>query len=597
VPALAQTPAAAPDRTLDAVVVTASRTPTRADVSLAEVTVIDRRQIEQALGRSLAELLAQHAGVQFWSSGGLGMTSSVALRGLESRHTLLLVDGVRYGSATIGTPAWETIALDSIERIEIVRGPLTGLYGSDAVGGVVQVFTRRGVPGFRVDASATAGSHGHGQASLGLGFGAGAFDGAVQIGKLRTRGFSSTNERVPFGSFNPDDDGFRQTSGSARLGWRFAEGWRVEAHLLSAEGQVQFDDGPGADSRAALRTGVQGLALQGQPSPGWRTTLRLARSTDRNDTRVTSSGFFLGEIGTVQRQLAWEHTLDTAAGTLLLAADRVEQSVSRPDTPFSVSDRRIDGLAAGLNGRSGAHGWQLSLRRDRNSQFGSQTTGSLAYGFDLAPTWRVAGSIGTSFVAPSFNQLYYPDFGNPALLPEEGRHRELSLRWADAGRQLRLSWFDHRITGFITPGPHPSNTDADVEGLSLSAEAALLGWTLGASLDHLDPRNATAGSPNQGKLLPRRAKDSLKLSALTPTWSGWRAGASWQVASERFDDAANSLRIGGHGVLDLNAEWRIDPAWSLGLKLNNALDKRYETVYGYNQSGREFFVTLRYGAQ
>ena len=591
----AQTADLATSRRLDTVVVTGTRTPTRIDQSLAEVSVIDRTQIEQASGRTLAELLGQQSGVQFSSNGGAGKASSVYLRGLEARHTLLLIDGVRYGSATLGTPAWENIPLDSIERIEIVRGPLSGLYGSDAVGGVIQIFTRAAVQGLRTQAAVAAGTNRSGQLSGGLQFGQGAFDGALQLTRSTTQGFSATNARLPSGSFNPDDDGFRQSSGTARLGWRFAEGWRADINTLASNGETQLDDGPGADARAGLRSQVIGLQVRGTVRPAWATAIRLSRSKDEYETLSSASAFStLGTIATVQQQVGWENTVETPLGRALLLAESLRQTVSRPGAPFAVSERSIDGVAAGLNGRAGVHTWQGNLRRDRNSQFGGQTTGSLGYGHDLTPAWRAGASYGTSFVAPSFNQLYFPGFGNPNLLPEEGWHAELSLRWADAAQQLRLAYVDNRIRGYISSGPAPTNIPRTrIDGYSLRYDAQWAAWTVAASLDRLDPRNDTAGTANFGRQLPRRAKDSLKLAADTGL-GDWRIGATLAAFGARYDNAANTTRVGGFGTLDLHADWRLAREWTLGLTLNNAGGKVYETVYGYNQPGREGRVTLRY---
>ncbi len=592
-PSRAQTLAAAAPSRLDAVVVTGSRLPMRIDQALAEVTLIDRAQIEDASGRTLVELLGRQSGVQFSAYGGMGKISSISLRGLDSRHTLLLIDGVRYGSTTAGTPVWENIPLDAIERIEIVRGPLSGLYGSDAVGGVVQIFTRAGAPGVHVDGSALAGSQRTRQLGGSVRFGAGDVDGAMQLAHIGSRGFSATTAQEPFGNFNPDADGWRQNSGSAKLGWRFAEGWRVEANALESRGRTQLDDGAGADARAALRTEVLGAQVSGQVASGWRTALRMARSLDSYDTLATASPFTpLGATRSVQQQLGWENSVDTPLGTALLLAEHVRQRVSMPAPSFDVSQRTINGVAAGLNGRADAHTWQANLRHDRNSQFGSQTTGTLGYGLDVAPQWRAGGSAGTSFVAPSFNLLYFPGFSNPNLLPEEGKHAELSLRWAGAAQLLRAAWFRNRIRGFITPGPNPGNVDARSDGFGLSYEAQWADWAVSANAEHVDPRN-DGGDANAGKQLARRAKNSLKLGADT-AWGAWRVGANLAAFSARFDDAANTARLGGFGTLDLHADWRFAPQWTLGLRLNNVADRNYQTVLGYNQPGREGFVVLRY---
>ncbi|MFN0184840.1 MAG: TonB-dependent receptor domain-containing protein [Aquabacterium sp.] len=588
--AVAQTPATT---TADSVVVTGTRTPQRVDRALAEVTVIERAQIEAAAGRTLSELLGAEPGVQFWSNGGLGKSASVSLRGLEARHTLLLVDGVRLGSATLGTPSWDNVPLDAIERIEIVRGPLSGLYGSDAVAGVVQIFTRRGQAGFRPDASATLGSRGYGELATGARFGSGVVDGHLRLQHRRTSGFSATNAREPFGSFNPDDDGFRQTSISGRLGLRVGT-WRAELALLRAEGLNHYDDGPGADARAELRNDVVSAQLAGPLAAGWRTALRLARSTDELDTLASPSVFAsLGTIGTTQRQLSWEHQVDTALGQALLLAERIEQAVERPGDPFAVSDRTINGIGLGLNGEAGAHGWQASLRRDRNSQFGNQTTGSLAYGLQLAPGLRGTASFGTSFNAPSFNQLYFPNFGNPLLQPEKGRHREIGLRWSTGVHEVRAAAFSSFIRGYITPGANPTNVDADVTGLTLSVRTEWQGWRLHGSGELLEPRNRNPNNVNFGRQLPRRATETLRLGA-ERRMGAWTYAVSMLHSGPRFENASNTIELPGYTVWDLRADWALAPDWTLGLKLHNLAGRRYETTLGYNQPGREAYLTLRW---
>lgn len=577
----------------DTIVVTGTRTPQRVDRALAEVTVIERAQIEAAAGRTLAELLAGESGVQFWSNGGLGKIASVSLRGLEARHTLLLIDGVRYGSATVGAPTWDNIPLDAIERIEIVRGPMSGLYGSDAVGGVIQIFTRTGQAGFHPDATATVGSHRYGELTAGARFGAGTIDGSLRLQHRRTDGISDTNERVLFGSFNPDDDGFEQTSVGGRLGLRLGT-WRAEAALLTAKGTSHYDDGPGADSRAGFRTEVLSAQFSGPAASNWRTALRWARSVDEYNTLVSASVFTdLGTIGTTQQQLSWENQVTTPVGTALVLAERIEQEVERPGTPFAVSDRTITGLGLGLNGEAGAHGWQASVRRDRNSQFGNQTKGSLAYGLQVAPELRATVSFGTSFNAPSFNQLYFPGFGNPLLQPEEGVHREIGLRWSQGVHEVRFAAFSSDIRGYITPGANPSNVDADIEGLTLSLRTEWAGWRVSASGELLDPRNSNPNNANFGRQLPRRAKEVFRFGAERRLGT-WTFGASMRHSGARFENASNSTELPGFTVWDLRAEGALARDWALGVKLNNVADRRYETALGYNQPSREALVTLRW---
>ncbi|HXF46320.1 MAG TPA: TonB-dependent receptor, partial [Burkholderiaceae bacterium] len=493
---------------LDPVVVTATRTEQRASDVVAETTVLTRADLARSEARTLAEVLAATAGIQFAANGGLGQTASVFVRGLESRHVLLLVDGLPVGSATVGTPSLDNLPLELIERIEIVRGPLTSLYGSGAMGAVIQVFTRRGASA--TAASAAVGSNRYARAAAGVGID-GPAEVAVSAQHLRTDGFSATNSNVPFGSFNADDDPFKQSAGVARLGAKFGAGWRADALLLESRGTTHYDDGAGADAQAKLRNSVAAATVAGRPLASWQTTVRLGRSVDVYDTRVSASPFAtLGPIETEQTQLSWENGLATPFGQWLLLAERTEQDVSRPGTPFTVSSRTIDALGLGYTLSVGAHDVQASLRRDRNSQFGGQTTGAAAYAYALTPAWRIGAGYGESFTAPSFNQLYFPGFGNPNLLPEEGEHYEVFGAYTGQAARARLTAFQHEYVGFISAGPAPVNLPlVRIRGASLDAGARLGAWAISAGADYVDPRNRTAGA-NFNRRLPRRALASAR---------------------------------------------------------------------------------------
>ncbi len=592
VPLLLCLPAFAPAQEL--ITVTATRTPLRVDQAIAEVSVLQRADIERSEARTLAELLSQQAGLQFASNGGLGKTSSLFIRGLEARHTLLLVDGVRVGSATVNAPSLDNLPLEAIERIEIVRGPMSSLYGNGAMGGVVQVFTRRATQGLAGNAKLAAGSHGYGQAAGGVGFGNGLFDLAAQLQHTDVEGVSATNPRVPFGSHNPDNDGWRQTGGSLRLGLNAGGGWRIEALNLQAVGLTRIDDGPGADARAELTSRASSLTARGPVLAGWNTRFTLASSLDAYDTLASASPFTtLGVTRTRSRQLGWENTVATPLGRALVLLERTTEKVARPGAAYTVSERDIDALALGLDGASGAHTWQASVRHDDNSQFGGITTGAAGYAFAINPAWRVGASVGTSQTVPSFNLLYFPGFSNPNLVPEEGEHGELSLRYSAGGHSLRVAAFQHRYRNFITGGPLPANVPrVKTDGLTLSYEGRWRELALKASLDHADPRYDQPGSASDGKLLVRHARNSVRLGA---DWQAgpWQASATLVGHSHRFDNAANTTRLAGYGTLDLRGEWAFAPGYALGVKLNNVADKRYETSLGYNQPGREGFVTLR----
>ncbi|MBX3658067.1 MAG: TonB-dependent receptor [Ramlibacter sp.] len=583
-PSLAQT-APVQVAALGETVVTATRNPTRTDDLVSDVVVIDRATIEAGMARTLPELLARNAGLQVSANGTTGKTSSVFIRGTESRHTILLVDGVRYGSATAGTPNWDTIPLDMIERIEVLKGPASALYGSEGVGGVVQIFTRRGREGFHPYASATVGSERWREWTGGFTGGQGAWTWALGLQQLRERGISSTNPNVQFGNFNADRDPFNQDALNASVALQINPHWRADASVLYSDGVSHYDDGPGIDTRSAVRALTAQAGLKGRVLAGWDSELRYARGVDTSDTLVASSP---GAFKTVQDQWTWQNTVDTPLGVVLAGAEHRVQTVSG-STAYSVSERTLNGLFAGLNGSAGPHSWQLNVRRDRNSQFGGSSTGFAGYGYRINPAWRINVSHGTSFVAPSFNQLYYPGFGNPLLQPERGRNTDLGLTWAAGGHEVKLVRFDNKIRGYMTNTTLPVNIPRSrIDGWTLGYEGQLGGWSLRAGLDTLNPRNEL-----NDRQLPRRAKRQLSLGVDHRT-GAWRYGASLLQVGQRFDDAANTRVLAAYTTLDLHADWQFAPQWSLQAKVNNLTDRAYETAWGYNQAGRTLYLTLRW---
>ena len=589
---LAQAPTA---RALPQITVTATRQESRLDEQVAHVTVIERDEIERSSGHSLAEILATQAGVQMIANGGPASSSSLFLRGTESRHVLLLVDGVRYGSATSGRPELSGIPLDQIERIEIVRGPMSSLYGSDAVGGVIQVFTRRGQPGFRPHASAVIGSKRFGSLAAGVSGGDERWDYAVTAQHHRNSGFSATNEHVPFDRYHPDNDGFRQSSIAANIGWKFLPDWQARLTLLQSGGRVETDDGvplddPGIDSQAKIRAQVMGFALEGKATGIWRTTLRASRSEDRYDTIRSSSEFDLGLFRTVQVQYGWENRLALPWANVVFGLERLEQSVSKPPPQYDVTERSINAAFIGFDRSRDRHHLQASARHDRNSQYGSKTTGAIGYGYDLTSHWRLGGSLGTSFVAPTFNQLYFPNFGNPDLKPEEGKQGEVFIRYARPGHEVRLARYQNRIRGYIASGQgQASNVPRSrIDGWELAWTGHHGPWAARLSADWLDPRNTVTGTQ-----LQRRARRHAT-AALDRDLGDWRVGAAMRAVGDRFENAANTNRLGGFALFDLYADWRANADWSLGVRMNNLGDRRYETAYGYNQPGRELYLTARY---
>ena len=568
-------------------VVSATRNPTRADELVSDVVVINRAEIEKASGRTLSELLARVPGLQSNSNGGLGKNSSLNIRGTEARHTILLIDGVRYGSATTGTPTWDNIPVDMIERIEVLKGPASALYGSEAVGGVVQIFLRKGAKGFSSYASATLGSAAYRQLAAGLSGSTGEVTYSLGVQKTRENGFSATNRRVG-SSYNPDLDGFDQDALNSSVAWQITRHVKLDASLLYANNVNHTDDGLGRDTRYAGRTRVTSAGVEGRFVPGWKSQLRFSQSVDASEAIEAAPSVFPGLFKTTQNQLSWQNDVDTRFGVLLAGVEQLKQKVDST-TAYTVKERDVSSYFVGLNGSQGAHSWQANLRRDQNSQFGGSSTGFAGYGLSITPAWRVNASYGTSFVAPSFNQLYFPGFGNTALQPERGRNTDLGVTWSEAGQSVKLVRYDNRIRGFITGTTNPVNVpQARINGLTLAYDGSFGPLMLRASADALDPRNEVTG-----KRLPRRSASQLRLGADYGV-GAWAFGGSLLRTGGSFNDTANLQPLDGYTTSDLYADYKLSQDWKLQAKINNLTNKQYETILGYNQPGRGVFVTLRW---
>jgi vitamin B12 transporter len=587
--ALAQNLPTSQSTQLKPVVVTATREDTRADELVSEVVVITSSDIEANAGRTLTELLSRQAGLQLTSNGGLGKYSSAFVRGTESRHTILLVDGVRVGSATTGAPSWDNIPLDMVERIEVLKGPASALYGSEAVGGVVQVFMKKGVKGFVPSASLTLGSHSHIQAAAGLRGGDGALSYAFGVQRAQDKGFSATNSKAAFGNYNADKDGFKQDAVNASVSYQINPNWNIDAGLLYADSVNHFDDTLTSDTRAAVRTQTLHAGLTGKVMPIWKTALRASQSLDR--ARDIESAFMPSVFNTQQDQITWQNNVDTPVGVVMVGAERLTQKVVG-STAYDVTQRSVNSVFAGVNGAAKGHSWQANVRRDSNSQFGNSNTWLLGYGYAINNVWRINASYGTSFVAPSFNQLYYPGFGNTALQPEKGKNLDLGVSYSANGQSVKLVRFDNKIQGFITNSTQAANIPrARIDGWTLGYDGQFGAVKLHANVDALNPRNEL-----NGKQLARRAKTQISLGA-DYALGAWLLGGNVLSVGKRYDDAKNTVALDSYTTVDLFANYAVNKDVSVQMKINNLANKAYETSYGFNQAGRTAYITVRYALQ
>ncbi|HEX5803597.1 MAG TPA: TonB-dependent receptor [Azospira sp.] len=579
------------DAALDAVVVTATRQVARVDELMADVTLIEREEIERAGQSSIEELLARQPGIQFTANGGPGTNSGIFIRGASPKQSIVLIDGQRFGSATSGDVALSRIPLAQVERIEILRGPASSLYGADAIGGVIQIFTRRGDGPPRFNASTGYGTHHTSDSSVGVSGGNELVSYRLQAGYFETDGFSAIHNKAA-SAYNRDRDGYRNSSYSGNFAVRPAKGHEIGASFLVSDGTSRYDSTPKArDFKNVQDISSFSLHSRNRLASAWTSTVRLGRSVD--DSTSYRDGVSTNEYRTEQEQAMWQNDVRLPVGTALFAAEYLKQSVTST-TAYRVDQRTIRSLLAGWGGGFGDHGFQVNLRRDDNSQFGGKTTGAASYGYQLNDAWRAHLSVGTAFRAPTFNELYFPDIfgaifaGNPNLKPEQARNKEAGVTWEAGAQRLSLVYFHNKVRDLIVGWPLRNVSSATLEGVSANYRGRFANWDAGISVDLQRPRDDDTGNH-----LARRA-DRQMTSHLSRRFGEWTLGGEWQLVGKRYDDAANTTRLGGYGLLNLFADYRLQPDWTLFARANNVFDKYYETVNNFATPGANVFVGVRY---
>lgn len=607
-------PAATPAQTTDPtsaaqqVVVIANRVPVPLSQVLADVIVIDEAQLRNAAGSTVEDLLRDMAGVQLSRNGGPGQSAGIFIRGASMANTVVLIDGVRIGSATLGQAALEALGLGAIERIEVLRGPGSSLYGADAVGGVVQVFTRRGQRGApRFHASLSAGRYRSGEAQAGASAVLGDVDVALSLSREASDGVSAVaNPADAFGRYNPDADGFSRGSVSAQVGYALTQTQRIGLRLLQTRLRSQFDSSefgppptstpdPSPDFRSRLKTKLAALTHSATIGGAWRSELMLAESRDE----LASGANVVDRFDTRRRQLSWQPSVELASETTLVGlAERTELRVQ--STSFGADARRSNNNALGVSavGRIDVHRWQIDLRHDEHDVYGGQTTGKLAYAWQATPQWLLRAAAGTAFRAPSFNELYFPDFGVPGIRPERSRSVEVGVTWQGAGVSAQATGYDNRVRDLINFESDPAACPAGyafgcaanigrarLRGLSLSAQGAVDAWRWRVGAELLDAKDR-----GTGQRLTRRAAYSGN-ATLGYDAAPWGAHATINAVGARPEGGA---QLAAYQLLDLGAHWQFASSWRFEAKLLNAFDRRYEPAKDYGALGRQAWIGVRF---
>ncbi|MCQ4248967.1 TonB-dependent receptor [Pseudomonas stutzeri] len=575
-------------------VVSANREPQRRSQTPAATTVFNRDDIERLQVRSVAELLERVPGVSVARTGGAGSLTSLFVRGTASTQTLVLVDGQRIAAASSGTNSLEFLSPDQIERIEVVRGPRSALYGSDAIGGVVQIFTRQGSGrGLAPEVRFGVGSNDTVERSLGLSGGNGQTRFNLGAALDETQGIDAT--RDSFGA-NGDDDAYRNRSLSLNLAHRFNDRLEAGVSALDQRGELEFDDPfdgyqPTVDFQLSSISGFVDAKL----NEVWNSRFEIGHSEDKRDTgndAPLAPAYAFYSYSTYRDSASWVNTLQLdPAHQLLLGADwREDQLHSSSD--FAQDSRWNQAAFIQHRYTGDAFSTEIGLRHDENEQYGSVNTWNAAVTVPLNTRNDVVVSYSEGFRAPTFNELYDSWFGNPDLTPEKSKSYELQWRnrFSDSG-SLELALYRTDIEDAIVSDANwiPQNIQtARVNGLEATLRQDLFGWQASVAAGLIDPRDR-----DSGHTLARRAKRTLSLD-LDRQLGEFSVGGSWRAVSGRYDDSDNEIEMGGYGLVGLRGSWTASQDIRLDVKLNNLFDKDYaETTYstgngryGYNTEGR-----------
>lgn len=580
---------------LEPVAVTAARSPQFIADLLADLTVISAAEIDRSGTQSLPQLLQRQPGVEVTINGGPGATSGVFLRGANAGQTLVLVDGLRIGSSSVGATALEAIPLDQIERIEILRGPASSLYGADAIGGVIQVFTKQADgAGWVPNVTAGYGTYETRNVSGGLRGSMGPLRFSVQAGGTRSKGYNAIVNPDNF-SYNNDRDGYATQNVGLNAVLPWAAGQDLAVLYFRNRLNNQYDGGAGFDDRTITTLEAWSVVSRNKLARDWSSVLTLGSGSDDS---VSQTGYGDYPYKTTQRQYAWQNDFTLPLGTLGVILERREEALASND-PFAVTERDTNSVTGVYQLRHEAIAVQGNLRYDRSNQYGGETTGGIALGYKFSPAWRFTAGYSSGFKAPSFNDLYYPGFSNPNLQPETSRNAEVGAYWtASAGEwrwEARAVGYHNRVDQLIVFqcdadfNCAPFNVDrATLEGVTLGLD---LGWRdtrIKASVDLQNPENDRTGN-----LLPRRARQHGAVQALQQ-WGPVQLGLEYVASSMRYDNVANTVRMGGFGIVNLTAEWAVAKSWSLFARGNNVFDKDYQLAADYSTGGATVFAGVRW---
>ena len=575
--------------TVDEIVVTAKTNQTLADV-LPTSHILTQADIFSLNAIDLPDLLDHISGINITPSGGRGSTTGVFVRGTSISQTIILIDGVRVGSATLGQAALNNYPLDAIERIEVIKGPLSGVYGADAVGGVIQIFTKTHLDGIGI-ATVTIGSDSLFEYGLTLGAGNEKNGFIISAHVQDTDGIDHTSLLT---NDNDDIDAYQETSFSLAARAQLSDSTKVKLSILSTDNKVDIDNpffgsGLGLINESKTLSSALNISTDFNDRISWATTLGL------NTDEFSANGDFPSEFTTDRDSLTSELSIKVSNTTrITFGVDYYSEDIETGTTTFPTTDRDNKGVFGLFQSDFGKASLVASLRYDDNSAYGSDTNGSIAANYAFSDDLRVVLSYGTGFVAPSFNFLYFPFFGNPDLLAEESDSLELSILGQNGKLEWRVSAHQTDIQNLFSFDPNTflaaNIGSAELKGVEFEVSTEIAEWQLHANLDLLSAKDAITGVK-----LDDRAETSLLVSA---TRELDKFQLSFDLRAEKGRHDLRGTELSSYGLFDIRAIYEVND-FTISAKMENLFDKDYtinliNETERYNTRGRQAKLTLRY---
>ena len=600
------------------VFVTATRTPISKKNVIADITLISEEEIKLAGYSSLPELLQRQPGIEISNNGGQGKVSTLFLRGASSTHSVILLDGIRIDSATAGLTAIENIPLSQIEKIEIVRGPASSLYGQDAIGGVIQIFTKKGLNGFKPYISFGYGKYNTSIAQGGIRGGDDTTSYAINLSSQNSTGFSAfepnTNPAATANIFNLDKDGYRNKSVSASLSHKINEKLDINFQYFLSQGKNKYDNryanwDPSIDWKNTQDQESLSGTVNSQLTNYWKSSLRVGLGIDDYVEKQRYISGATREVDnvykTIQNQITWQNDLILPLGSLVLLYDKLDQKINVTDTSYSKKDRQNDAYMIGYNLNQANHNFQANVRKDFNSVYRDATTGNIGYSYAIDSNWSIASSFGTAFRSPTFNYLYAGSNANPDLQPEKSKNIEAQLKYQSDAEFFSFVTFKNKITDFIisngTTGYRPYNINtAEIYGATVSSSHFINHFQVKSSFTVQSPMNESAD-----KYLPRRS-NFYGTVGLNYFIQNWNLGFEATGSGNRYNDAENLFNIPGYIKTNLFADYQITKNLAMNARVDNVLGKNYTYAYEgnpttdgfrYQTPSQSFFISLRYEPQ